>query len=170
MPRGVVCCSWLGLGPPFGRAVVFVRWATRRSRARLRDGASRGPKLTRPRPGADRLNPQSSPADWRRRVGGSTNYEQLPTPRPRRRKSPGRFPVSNRAALNGIHVFKTGIRWCGGTCATGRRPACGSNCTSYCWPSYAKPASSIFHEQPSIHRRCEPLGRAPIAVATQLAT
>jgi len=43
-----------GSGPPFGRAVVFVRWATRRSRARLRDGASRRPKLTRPRPGAGR--------------------------------------------------------------------------------------------------------------------
>jgi hypothetical protein len=26
--------------------------------------------------------------------------------------------------------------------------------------SYVRPASSISHEQPSIHRRCEPLGRA----------
>ncbi|WP_231401553.1 IS5 family transposase [Cupriavidus sp. WS] len=37
----------------------------------------------------------------------------LPPPKPRRKKYPGRLPVSNRAALNGIlFVFKTGIRWC----------------------------------------------------------
>ncbi|KAI3611828.1 Mobile element protein (plasmid) [Cupriavidus necator H850] len=37
----------------------------------------------------------------------------LPPPKPRREKYPGRRPVSNRAALNGIlFVFKTGIRWC----------------------------------------------------------
>ena len=37
----------------------------------------------------------------------------LPPPKPRRKKHPGRLPVSNRAALNGIlFVFKTGIRWC----------------------------------------------------------
>lgn len=35
-----------------------------------------------------------------------------------------------------------------------------SDCTSYCWRSYARSASSISPEQPSIHRRCEPLGRA----------
>jgi len=36
----------------------------------------------------------------------------LPAPKPRRKKYPGRLPVSNRAALNGIlFVFKTGIRW-----------------------------------------------------------
>lgn len=34
-------------------------------------------------------------------------------PKRRRRKYPGRRPVSDRAALNGIlFVFKTGIRWC----------------------------------------------------------
>ncbi|WP_397293185.1 IS5 family transposase [Pandoraea sputorum] len=37
----------------------------------------------------------------------------LPPPKPRRQKYPGRLPVSNRAALNGIlFVFKTGIHWC----------------------------------------------------------
>ncbi|MGC2967722.1 IS5 family transposase [Paraburkholderia aspalathi] len=37
----------------------------------------------------------------------------LPPPKPRRKKYPGRRPVSDRAALNGIlFVFKTGIRWC----------------------------------------------------------
>ncbi|WP_150778024.1 IS5 family transposase [Pandoraea sputorum] len=37
----------------------------------------------------------------------------LPPPKPRRQKYPGRLPVSNRAALNGIlFVFNTGIRWC----------------------------------------------------------
>ncbi|WP_414629697.1 transposase [Burkholderia humptydooensis] len=37
----------------------------------------------------------------------------LPPPKPRRKKYPGRLPVSDRAALNGIlFVFKTGIRWC----------------------------------------------------------
>ncbi len=37
----------------------------------------------------------------------------LPLPKPRRKKYPGRLPVSNRAALNGIlFVFKTGMRWC----------------------------------------------------------
>ena len=36
----------------------------------------------------------------------------LPTPKPRRKKYPGRLPVANRAALNGIlFVLKTGIRW-----------------------------------------------------------
>ncbi|WP_155626081.1 transposase, partial [Burkholderia vietnamiensis] len=36
----------------------------------------------------------------------------LPPPKPRRTKNPGRFPVPNRAALNGIlFVLKTGIRW-----------------------------------------------------------
>jgi transposase len=36
----------------------------------------------------------------------------LPAPKPRRKKYPGRLPVSNRAALNGIlFVFKTGMRW-----------------------------------------------------------
>jgi transposase len=33
-------------------------------------------------------------------------------PKPRRKKYPGRLPVANRAALNGIlFVLKTGIRW-----------------------------------------------------------
>jgi len=37
----------------------------------------------------------------------------LPPPKPRRKRYPGRLPVSNRAALDGIlFVFKTGIRWC----------------------------------------------------------
>ncbi|HMC47135.1 MAG TPA: IS5 family transposase [Caballeronia sp.] len=37
----------------------------------------------------------------------------LPPPKPRRKKYPGRRPVPDRAALNGIlFVFKTGIRWC----------------------------------------------------------
>jgi len=37
----------------------------------------------------------------------------LPPPKPRRKKYPGRLPISDRAALNGIlFVFKTGIRWC----------------------------------------------------------
>lgn len=37
----------------------------------------------------------------------------LPPPKPRRKRHPGRRPVSDRAALNGIlFVFKTGIRWC----------------------------------------------------------
>ncbi|MGT2509207.1 IS5 family transposase [Cupriavidus basilensis] len=37
----------------------------------------------------------------------------LPAPKPRRKKYPGRLPVSNRAVLNGIlFVFKTGIRRC----------------------------------------------------------
>jgi transposase len=37
----------------------------------------------------------------------------LPPPKPRRKKYPGRRPVSDRAALNGIlFVFKTAIRWC----------------------------------------------------------
>lgn len=36
----------------------------------------------------------------------------LPPPKPRRTKNPGRFPVPNRAALDGIlFVLKTGIRW-----------------------------------------------------------
>ncbi|WP_175108345.1 transposase, partial [Pararobbsia alpina] len=36
----------------------------------------------------------------------------LPPAKPRREKNPGRLPVSNRAALNGIlFVLKTGIRW-----------------------------------------------------------
>ncbi|MCP3713405.1 IS5 family transposase [Paraburkholderia sp. CNPSo 3274] len=36
----------------------------------------------------------------------------LPSPKPRRKKNPGRLPVANRAALNGIlFVLKTGIRW-----------------------------------------------------------
>ncbi|WP_459574255.1 transposase, partial [Cupriavidus sp. 8B] len=36
----------------------------------------------------------------------------LPAPMPRRKKYPGRLPVSDRAVLNGIlFVFKTGIRW-----------------------------------------------------------
>ena len=36
----------------------------------------------------------------------------LPSPKPRRKKYPGRLPVANRAALNGIlFVLKTGIRW-----------------------------------------------------------
>jgi transposase len=36
----------------------------------------------------------------------------LPTPKRRRKKYPGRLPVANRAALNGIlFVLKTGIRW-----------------------------------------------------------
>lgn len=36
----------------------------------------------------------------------------LPTPKPRRKKYPGRLPVANRAVLNGIlFVLKTGIRW-----------------------------------------------------------
>src|SRR5579863_6310624 len=37
----------------------------------------------------------------------------LPPPKPRRKKYPGRRPVSDRVALNGIlFVFKTGMRWC----------------------------------------------------------
>jgi transposase len=41
------------------------------------------------------------------------NRTLLPPPKPRRKKYPGRRPVSDRAALNGIlFVFKTGIRWC----------------------------------------------------------
>ncbi|MGT2509196.1 IS5 family transposase [Cupriavidus basilensis] len=37
----------------------------------------------------------------------------LPAPKPRRKKYPGRLPVSDRAVLNGIlFVFKTGTRWC----------------------------------------------------------
>ena len=36
----------------------------------------------------------------------------LPPSKPRRKKYPGRLPVSDRAALNGIlFVFKTGLRW-----------------------------------------------------------
>lgn len=36
----------------------------------------------------------------------------LPSPKPRRNKYPGRLPVSDRAALNGIlFVFRTGLRW-----------------------------------------------------------
>jgi transposase len=36
----------------------------------------------------------------------------LPTPKPRRENYPGRLPVANRAAMNGIlFVLKTGIRW-----------------------------------------------------------
>ncbi len=36
----------------------------------------------------------------------------LPAPKPRRKKYPGRMPVSNRAALSGIlFVLKTGIPW-----------------------------------------------------------
>jgi transposase len=36
----------------------------------------------------------------------------LPPSKPRRKKNPGRLPVSDRAALNGIlFVFKTGLRW-----------------------------------------------------------
>ena len=99
----------------------------------------------------------------------------LPPPKPRREKYPGRRRVPDRAVLNGIlFVFKTGIRWCdlsiklgfgsGPTCwracATGKRRACGTGCTSCCSRSYARPASSISHEQPSIHRRYEPLGWA----------
>lgn len=36
----------------------------------------------------------------------------LPPPKPRRKRYPGRLPVSDRAALNGILlVLKTGMRW-----------------------------------------------------------
>jgi transposase len=36
----------------------------------------------------------------------------LPSPKPRRNKYPGRLPVSDRAALNGILVVvRTGLRW-----------------------------------------------------------
>ncbi|MGF6293096.1 transposase [Paraburkholderia youngii] len=36
----------------------------------------------------------------------------LPSPKPWRKKNPGRLPVASRAALNGIlFVLKTGIRW-----------------------------------------------------------
>ena len=36
----------------------------------------------------------------------------LPPPKPRRTRYPGRLPVSDRAALNGIvFVLKTGMRW-----------------------------------------------------------
>src|SRR5471032_2435842 len=36
----------------------------------------------------------------------------LPPPKPRRQRYPGRLPVSDRAALNGILlVLKTGMRW-----------------------------------------------------------
>ncbi|WP_250502393.1 transposase [Caballeronia sp. AZ7_KS35] len=77
----------------------------------------------------------------------------LPMPKPRRKKYPARLPVANRAALNGIlFVLKTGIRWrdlstklgfglaqsAGDGCATGRRRVCGSDCTNYCWRSYAR--------------------------------
>jgi len=99
----------------------------------------------------------------------------LPPPKPRRKKYPGRLPVSNRTALNGIlFVFKTGIRWCdlwtklgfgsGPTCWRRLRdwqgPACGARCTHCCSRSYASSANSISQERRSIHLRCEPLGRA----------
>jgi transposase len=36
----------------------------------------------------------------------------LQTPKPRRKKYPGRLPAANRFALNGIlFVLETGIRW-----------------------------------------------------------
>jgi transposase len=36
----------------------------------------------------------------------------LPLPKPRRKRYPGRLPVSDRAAFNGIlFVLKTGMRW-----------------------------------------------------------
>lgn len=52
----------------------------------------------------------------------------LPAPKPRRKKYPGRLPVSDRAALNGIlFVFKTGIRW------SDLPIACGFGSGSTCW-------------------------------------
>lgn len=52
----------------------------------------------------------------------------LPAPKPRRKKYPGRLPVSDRAALNGIlFVFKTGIRW------SDLPITCGFGSGSTCW-------------------------------------
>ncbi len=97
----------------------------------------------------------------------------LPTPKPRRKKYPGRLPVANRAALNGIlsdsRLVSAGrtcrqnwdlarVQPAGDGCATGRRLACGSDCTSYCWRSYARQANRISHGQPSTLRLCEPSG------------
>ncbi|KAA8764800.1 transposase, partial [Burkholderia pseudomallei] len=52
----------------------------------------------------------------------------LPPSKPRRKKNPGRLPVSNRAALTGIlFVLKTGLRWRDLPAEMG----CGSGVT--CW-------------------------------------
>src|SRR5476649_713449 len=98
----------------------------------------------------------------------------LPPPKPRRTRYPGRLPVSDRAALNGILlILKTGDgticrpgwdsaleRLAGVGCTTGSRPGCGTSYTGCCSTSCANLANSISHMRLSIHRPCEPSGRA----------
>ncbi|KGC20280.1 IS5 family transposase, partial [Burkholderia gladioli] len=100
----------------------------------------------------------------------------LPPPKPRRKRYPGRLPVSDRAALNGILlVLKTGMRWnhlptglgfgSGATCWRRlhdwqQAGGGGTSCTDCYSTSCANLASSISHMRLSIHRQCEPLGQA----------
>ena len=68
----------------------------------------------------------------------------------RRYRYPGRKRLDDRKVLSGIlFVLQTGIPWeylpqemgcgsgvtCWRRCASGRRPGCGSGCTSCCWRS-----------------------------------
>ena len=98
----------------------------------------------------------------------------LPPPKPRRKRYPGRLPVSDRAALNGILlVLKTGMRWnhcqplgfgSGATCwrrlHDWQQAGVWDKLHALLSRGCANPASSISHMQLSIHRPCEPLGRA----------
>lgn len=99
----------------------------------------------------------------------------LPPTKPRRSKNPGRFPIPDRAALNGIlFVLKTGIRWnhlptqlgfgsgrpVGADFETGTKSACGIASTNYCSPNCGRPTRSISHVRPSTHHRYGLLGRA----------
>ncbi|WP_256702629.1 IS5 family transposase [Burkholderia ubonensis] len=92
----------------------------------------------------------------------------LPPPKPLRKRYPGRLPVSDRAALNGILLgLKTGMRWnrlptrlgfgSGATCW--RRLHDWQQAGGCCSTSCANLPSPISHMRLSIHRPCDPWSR-----------
>ncbi|SIO72309.1 Putative transposase of IS4/5 family [Burkholderia sp. GAS332] len=99
----------------------------------------------------------------------------LPPPKPRPKEYPGRRPVSDRAPLNCIlFVFKTGIRRCDQSIKLefGSGPTCWRRLRDWqragVWDRRHEPLLAKLREDgqldfsraASIHRLCDPLGRA----------